>query len=174
MPEANDSGLNVSDVEPLPSPPVDPAEGKPDEPAMPPPNPAPDLRPFVPLNPPPTIGHTLNTGLSTELGDSAKAAFEKINAGFAHVYSLLTGEVRAAEPVAAKVETIAKADFDAVVAKVEALEAALKNAASAPPVEAVEAVAKADFDALQTRFNALAKKLEVALGLEPAPPPPPA
>ncbi len=143
-----------------------------------------DPKPFVPLAPPPTDGHQLNTGLSTELGDSAKTAFQKINAGFEHVYSLLTGakpdsptggltseaaglisalnkRIAALEskPVVTDVETVAKADFDAVVAKVTALETA----------PAIETVAKADFDALQTRFNALADKLEVVLGLKPAP-----
>jgi Fe-S cluster biogenesis protein NfuA len=51
------------------------------------------FHPFVPLVPPPSEHHPINAGQSTELGDSGKVAFEKINAGFAHVYAMFKGAV---------------------------------------------------------------------------------
>lgn len=146
------------------------------------------LQPFVPVNPPPTEYTPMNVGLGTELGDNAKTAFQKINAGFAHVYSLLkqagvavatpaatvSGDVSSlearikaleAKPLPA-FEAAAKGDFDALVAKVETL----ANGGSG-----VATVAKADIDKLkadvagfENRFSDLATKLEMFLGLKKA------
>jgi len=176
------SGLIVSDISGAnDAPPPAPPQADAPEPAKPAPEP---IKPIV-IKPPPSPHHPLNTGLSTELGDSAKEAIDKINKNFENFFQMLTGTKPASIPVATAApeqdasflqqlegrisslengaETVAKEAFDSVVAKIEALEAALKNTAP-----------KADFDALQTRFNLLAKKLEAALGLEPTPAPPPA
>lgn len=80
--------------------------------------------PFVPVVPPATDYHQINTGISTELGDSAKTAFEKINAGFAHVYSVLSGGV-------AHVATVIENDTSGLIApfeaRIKALEASVAN-----------------------------------------------
>jgi hypothetical protein len=149
-----------------------------------------DPTPFVPLNPPPTDSHPMNTGQSTELGDTAKTAFEKINNGFAHIYNMLKGAGVAiatpASPVAAPAALanlearikalegtpkitdavqVAKTDFDALVAKVEGMAGA--PSASNIPAADFEKL-KADVAAFQSQFDNLGSKLEVFLGLKKA------
>lgn len=97
------------------------------------PAPAPKRKPFVPINPPPSDHHGLNVGLSTELGDSAKTAFEKINAGFEHVYSLLTGMPNAVKQVEAKASGPVSTWINDFESRLKNIEDMLHNAKNPAP-----------------------------------------
>lgn len=144
--------------------------------------------PYVPVNPPPTEYTPMNVGLGTELGDNAKTAFQKINAGFAHVYSLLKqAGVAVATPAAAigadvsglearikaleskplpAFEAAAKGDLDALIAKVKALESGATVAPGAASADLDKV--KAELADVQSRFGDLASKMEVFFGLKKA------
>jgi|SRR5882672_305191 len=83
----------------------------------------PSIEPFVPIVPPPSEHHALNTGLGTELGDNAKTMIGKINAGFAHVYALLTGT---SAPIAGDSSSI----FQSIEDRIKQAEGNLSGAAS--------------------------------------------
>lgn len=104
---------------------------------------APGPAPFVPLVPPPSEHHPINAGQSTELGDSGKVAFEKINAGFAHVYAMLKGAVSGG--TSAGTDALAGLED-----RVKAAEAKAKSVATdvSDFVTKAEAVTKEDLAAL--------------------------
>ena len=79
---------------------------------------------FKPINPPPSDHHGFAMGLSTEFGDTAKNAMEKVNAGFAHVYGVLKG---LGATLADEVEYVAKSEFDALVHELDETKAELNN-----------------------------------------------
>lgn len=79
---------------------------------------------FNPITPPPTEHHNFASGLSTEFGDNAKTVAEKINAGFKHVYGVLSGM---GATLADEVEYVAKSEFDALVHELDEVKAEFAN-----------------------------------------------
>lgn len=138
-----------------------------------------EIKPFQPVIAPPSDHHGPNTGLSTELGDSFKTAVDKINAGFAHVYTVLkeagasvgsaiadpTAEIKALEARLGDIVQAHAVEVGALQMRVAALEQAAKTAAPQVSAPAVETVAKSEFDALNTQFHTLATRIEKFLGL---------
>ena len=149
--------------------------------------------PFQPINTPPSDYDPPATGLSTEKGDSFKTAMEKVNAGFAHIYSMMTGDAAQAaqttkkagagalaaiearvaalegSPKVTNIAEVAKADFDAVKAKVDELAGKAESVAVADfeATKATIAKLQADVADFSERFNTLAEKIEAFLGLAP-------
>lgn len=142
---------------------------------------------FVPLVPPPSDHHPLNTGLGTEFGDTARGLMQKVNAGFAGVFSRLE-ELGASSVKAVKEDVLPSkvittlqdwifknfvsiTEHKALADKVTALE----TAAVQPPLSGelpVEMVTKAEFDAAQTKleemsskFDTLGDRIETFLGI---------
>jgi hypothetical protein len=110
----------------------------------------PPLPPFVPIVGPQSHYDTLATGLSTEKGDSAMTIVQKINAGFAHVYSMFGAKGSTpADPAGAPPTLLA--DIQARLAAAEAKLAAGPAAAITDMttfVHKADTVAKNDFQAL--------------------------
>lgn len=79
---------------------------------------------FNPISPPPTEHHNFASGFSTEFGDNAKTVAEKINAGFKHVYGVLSGM---GATLADEVEYVAKSEFDALVHELDEVKAEFAN-----------------------------------------------
>jgi hypothetical protein len=116
---------------------------------------------FVPFQAPSSDHHQLNTGLSSELGVTAKQFVEGVNAHFLHIYQVLKGEV------AHTVETVddaAHAKIDALAEHVTALEQKMdellgalnsfsKLQAPALPPVSPQTTATGASDALQAALN---------------------
>lgn len=79
---------------------------------------------FTPINLPPTEHHPFSTGHATENGDNAKTVGEKINAGFKHVYSVLSGM---GASLSDEIEYVAKSEFDLLVHELDEAKAELAN-----------------------------------------------
>lgn len=133
---------------------------------------------FTPIVPPPSPHHPLNTGLGTEMGDSAMTVVEKINKGFANVIAALEGAGVALKssiegPAAVDMEGainqlkdwisktfVSVSEHQSLADKVSSVQStatsamtAANNAAMAASSKA-DTVAKADFDALKSDLDA--------------------